>query len=432
MNFQFVGGCKMKGLRDDFFKTLKKKYTFENFKGDLNAGMIVAIMIIPQSMAYAMLAGLPPIIGLYSAIIPMAMYALMASSRHVSVGPVAIVSLLVFSGVSALETPGTDEYFFFVLLLSLLTGIIQVTMGWLRLGYLFMNLPHAVVSGFISSAAIIIGFSQLPHLLDIQISYGSNLFYSLIELSKIINEVNLPTLIISLSCMTLLIFFKNNYPRFPAQLLVVISSIGIVHYFNLASVGVSIVGEIPGGLPSFTVPAINEELVKMLFPTAFTIAIIGYVESMAMAKLIAEKESYNVNPNKEMVALGAANISSAFFSAYPVAGGVSRSAVNHQAGANSRLSSFITAFLVLLIVLFFSPLFYYLPKAALASIIIVVVYSLIDFTYMKEAFYENKATGMILLITFFSSLLFGIEKGFVIGLSIFIVLYLRKLFKLNI
>lgn len=422
----------MKQQKFSFFKASKINQKFANLKGDLNAGMIVAIMIIPQSMAYAMLAGLPPIFGLYSAIVPMVVYALMASSCHVSVGPVAIVSLLVFSGVSAFETPGTGEYFSLVLLLSLLTGMIQVMMGWLKLGHVFMNLPHSVVSGFISSAAIIIGFSQLPHLLDIQISSGRNIFYTFIEISKKFDEVNLPTLIISLSCMTLLIFLKNNYPRLPAQLIVVIGSLGIVHYFNLAGAGVSIVGEIPGGLPKLTIPDLNIELAKMLFPTAFTIAIIGYVESIAMAKLIAEKESYVVNPNKEMVALGAANISSAFFSAYPVAGGVSRSAVNHQAGANSRLASFITAVLVLLIVLFLSPLFYFLPQAALASIIIVAIYSLIDFKYVKEAFYENTATGMTLLITFFCSLLYGIEKGLVIGLSFFLVLYVCKLLNLNV
>ncbi|RKL67409.1 sodium-independent anion transporter [Salipaludibacillus neizhouensis] len=407
-------------------------YKLEDFKGDLNAGVIVAIMIIPQSMAYAMIAGLPPIIGLYSATIPMMIYALMASSRHVSVGPVAIVSLLVFSGASLIETPGTAEYFSLVLLLSFLSGIIQLAMGALKLGHLFMKLPHSVVSGFISSAAIIIGFSQLPHLLNIQIKSSSNLFSSLKELGTKLDEVNLPTLIISLSCITLLIFLRNNFPRFPAQLVVIVASICAVYYLNLSEQNVSIVGEIPSSLPSLTMPVLNLEMIKTLFPIACTIAVIGFVESIAMAKLIAEKEGYTVNPNREITALGSANIASAFFSGYPVAGGVSRSAVNHQAGAKSRMASVITACLVLLIILFLSPLFYFLPEAALASIIIVAVYSLIDFKYMKEAFLENRSTGMTLMITFLTSLLYGIEKGFLIGLCFFVLMYAGKVVKLNV
>ncbi|WP_416149912.1 SulP family inorganic anion transporter [Salipaludibacillus sp. HK11] len=422
----------MKKYRENDMNEPKGNDTLKDLKGDINAGVIVAIMIIPQSMGYAMIAGLPPIIGLYSATIPMMIYAFFASSRHVSVGPVAIVSILVLSGVSAVETPGTVEYFALVLLLAFMTGVIQVLMGWLNLGYLFMSIPHSIISGFISAAALIIGFSQFPYLLDVQTTNGSNLFNNFIELTKKIEDVNLPTLIISLCSMTLLIFCKNNFPRFPAQLFVIIGSIGAVFSFNLVGAGVSIVGEIPRGFPSITIPVLNVEAAKALLPIALTIAIIGYVESIAMAKLIAKKVGYKINPNEELVALGAANLSSAFFSGYPVAGGVSRSAVNHQAGANSRISSFITASLVLLIVLFLSPLFYYLPKAALASIIVVAISSLIDFKYMKEAFYENRTAGITLLITFFSSIIYGIEKGFVIGLSVVIIMYIVKLFKRNI
>ncbi len=412
------------------FKNLYQNHWLANYnkdflKSDFSAGLIVAIMLIPQSMAYSMLAGLPPVIGLYASTIPLLIYALLGSSRQLAVGPVAMVSLLVLSGVSTLAEPGSDEFIAYALLLSLMVGVIQLSMGLFRLGFIVNFLSHAVISGFTSAAALIIGFSQLKHLLGVSVE-GENVFVMLFNSLRRIGEVNWITFAIGIASILVLLFFKKKMPKFPAPLLVVVGSTLVVYFFNLEAHGVSIIREVPGGLPAFSIPGFSMESISALLPIALTISFVGFMESIAVAKTIASKEKYKVDSNQELTGLGAANIVGSFFSASPVTGGFSRTAVNYQAGAKSGLASIITALLILLTLLFFTDLFYYLPNAVLAAIIMVAVFGLIDVEEAKHLFQIKKSDGWVLVITFLATLLTSIEAGILIGAGVSLLLFIWR------
>ena len=401
-------------------------YKKSDLSGDMNAGLIVAIMLIPQGMAYAMLAGLPPVIGLYASTIPLIIYALFGTSRQLAVGPVAMVSLLVLAGVSMLAEPGTDEYISLVLLLMLMIGVIQFLLGVFKLGFIVNFLSHAVISGFTSAAAIIIGLSQLKQLIGVSLEADKNIFLILSETVRRAAEINPVTLAIGLGSILLLIAMKKYVKKIPGPLVVVVVSILAVYLFNLQALGVKIVGEVPSGLPSLSMPAFQLDALIALLPIALTISFIGYMESIAMAKAIAAKEKYKIDPNRELVGLGLANVGGSFFAGYPVTGGFSRSAVNYQAGARTPLATLITAFLIILTLLFFTGLFYYLPNAVLAAIIMVAVYSLIDFKEAKYLFKVNKVDGWTWMLTFLATLLIGIEQGIIIGAIFSLVVFIRR------
>ncbi|MFK8794340.1 SulP family inorganic anion transporter [Planococcus plakortidis] len=401
-------------------------YKKSDLSGDLNAGLIVAIMLIPQGMAYAMLAGLPPVIGLYASTIPLIIYALFGTSRQLAVGPVAMVSLLVLSGVSLLAEPGTDEYISLVLLLMLMIGVIQLLLGVFKLGFIVNFLSHAVISGFTSAAAIIIGLSQLKHLIGVSLEADKNVFLIVGETIRRAGEINPATLAIGLGSIILLILMKKYVKKIPGPLVVVVLSILAVYLFNLNGLGVKIVGEVPAGLPSLSLPAFQMDALIALLPIALTISFIGYMESIAMAKAIAAKEKYKIDPDRELVGLGLANVGGSFFVGYPVTGGFSRSAVNYQAGARTPLASIITALLIILTLLFFTGLFYYLPNAVLAAIIMVAVYSLIDAKELKYLFKVNKVDGLTWLLTFLATLLIGIEQGIIAGAIFSLLVFIRR------
>ncbi|WLR52016.1 solute carrier family 26 protein [Bacillus tianshenii] len=401
-------------------------YHMGYLKNDFTAGLIVAIMLIPQGMAYSMLAGLPPVIGLYASTIPLIIYALLGSSRQLAVGPVAMVSLLVFSGVSTLAEPGSAEFISYALLLSLMVGVIQLGMGLFRLGFIVNFLSHAVISGFTSAAALIIGLSQLKHLLGTDLEGGKNVFLIVADAFRKIGEINPVTLGIGVGSIAVLMLFKKILPRFPAPLLVVVGSTLFVYFLNLEERGVKIIREVPDGLPAFSLPGFNMDSVMALLPIALTISFVGFMESIAVAKTIASKEKYKVNSNQELTSLGAANIVGSFFSASPVTGGFSRTAVNYQAGAKSGLASIITAVLILLTLLFFTDLFYYLPNAVLAAIIMVAVFGLVDVKEAKHLFQIKQTDGWVLVITFFATLLTSIESGILIGAGVSLLLFIWR------
>ncbi|MBS3905976.1 MAG: hypothetical protein KGZ49_02960, partial [Syntrophaceae bacterium] len=363
-----------------------KGYKLSNLKSDLTAGTIVAIMLIPQGMAYAMLAGLPPVMGLYASTFPLILYALFGSSKHLAVGPVAMISLLVFTGVSLHAEPGSDQYIQLVLLLSLMVGVFQFLLGLLGAGFFINFVSHAVISGFSSAAAIIIGLSQLGHLLGIKLSVHHSVLQSLWEAIERIGGIHPITLGIGLASIVLHILLKRWAPRLPASLLVVAGSIMLTYLLRLDQSGVRIVGDIPQGLPGLIFPTMSLDSINLLLPASMTILFVGFMESISIAKLIAVKERYKINSNHELRGLGLANMAAALFSAYPVTGGFSRTAVNHQAGARTGLASMISAGLILLILLFLTPLFYYLPNAVLASIVVVAVSGLIDFKGVRHFF----------------------------------------------
>ncbi len=403
-----------------------RRYRRADLPGDLSAGLIVAVMLIPQGMAYAMLAGLPPVVGLYAATVPLAVYALFGSSRHLAVGPVALVSLLTLTGVSTLAEPGSGEFIALAALLALMVGVLQLGLGLLRAGFVVNFLSHAVISGFTSAAAVVIGLSQLGHLLGVELESTSSVFALLWDAARQISEVNPLTLAIGLSSIAALAVSRRVAPRFPAPLLVVVLGTLAVYVFGLHERGVGVVGDVPRGMPGLALPAFGLDSAASLLTIALTISFVGFMESIAVAKSIANREKYRVDANRELTGLGLANVAGSVFAAYPVTGGFSRTAVNYQAGARTPLASIVTAGLVLLTLLFFTPLFYYLPNAVLAAIVMVAVYGLVDYAEPARLFRVKKADGWTLLTTFAATLLIGIEQGILIGVGFSLALFIWR------
>lgn len=402
------------------------KYKKSWLKGDIEAGLTVGIMLIPQGIAYAMIAGLPPIYGLYTAMIPQMVYALFGTSRQLSVGPVAMDSLIVASGVAALAQIGTDKFIEFAILLALFMGILQVLFGVFKLGFLVNFLSKPVISGFTSAAALIIGFSQLTHILGVNLGRSNKLQDIVIDALKHLNEINVITLIIGVLSIVILLVFKKYLKKIPAALVVVVLGITSVKIFGLQDKGVSIIGNIPEGLPRFRLPSFDLQTIHDLFPIALTLSFIAFLEAISVSKAIETKRgNYKVLPNQELFALGMGNIIGSFFQTYPATGGFSRTAVNDQAKANTPLSAIIAALLVALTLLFLTPVFYNLPKAVLGAIIMVAVFGLLDFKVPKQLLAFSKRDLVILNITLLVTATIGIKEGIIIGvlLSLGMLIY---------
>lgn len=403
-----------------------RAYGKDDLKGDLNAGLTVGVMLIPQGMAYSILAGMPPIYGLYSAIVPLVIYALLGTSRQLAVGPVAMVSLLVAAGIGALEPASEAEYIQLCITLALMVGALQFAFGLFRLGFLVNFLSHPVISGFTTAAAIIIGLSQLKSLLGINLGNSKYIHEILLEAGSRIGETNIPTLLIGLFSIALIFLVRKWKKSFPGALLAVVLGILFTSLASGAAIGVKIIGDIPAGMPPLSLPSWDVNSIKMLFPTALTIALVGFMESIAVAKAIqARHRNYKVDANQELVALGMANVGGSFFSAIPTTGGFSRTAVNDQAGARTGMASMIAAGLILLTLLFLTPLFYNLPYAVLAAVIIVAVSSLIDIKEIRFLWKADRRDLAMLVITFFGTLSLGIEEGILLGvlLSLVYIIY---------
>ena len=403
----------------DWLPNYKKK----NLSGDLSAGITVGVMLIPQGMAYAMLAGLKPIYGLYAATVPLILYAILGTSRQLAVGPVAVVSLLIASGVGALAEIGSDNFLGMAILLSLMIGVFQLLMGIFKVGFIVNFLSHPVLSGFISAAAVYIAFSQVKHILGVSIPRGK-VHETVHNIYLKFGEINKYTLAVGLGGIATIIILKKINKRIPFPLIVVLLGMGIGYLIGLdaAPYNVSIVGAVPDGLPAFTVPTITYEAVTSLIPIALTIALIGFTESIAVAKSIQKKhKNYEIDASQELLALGIANIGASFFQAFPTMGGFARSAVNDQSGAKTNLAGIISATVVILTLLFLTPYFYYLPNAILASIIIVAVFGLIDFKEAKHLWKTDRRDFAMFMITAIATLTLGVEQGIIVGVGVSIV-----------
>lgn len=404
-----------------------KNYKKSWLKGDISAGLTVGVMLIPQGMAYAMLAGLPPIHGLYAVTLPLMVYAILGTSRQLAVGPVAMVSLLTASGVGAIAEIGTEAFLGLAIVLSLMVGVIQFALGFFRLGFLVNLLSHPVVSGFTSAAALIIGLSQLKHLLGIDLARSHHVHEIVLSAAERFGEVNWYTLAIGLVGIGLIIGVKKINKAIPGPLLAVTFGILAVVLIGLEGQGVKIVGTVPDGLPSLVLPTFTWEQVQALIPTAMTISLVGFMESIAVAKAVQKRHrDYEVVPNQELIALGAANLAGALVQAYPVTGGFSRTAVNDQAGAKTGLASIISALLIVLTLLFLTPLFYSLPKAILASVIMVAVFGLIDVKEAKHLWKVDRSDFWMLAITFIATLSLGIEQGIGVGVVLSIAVHIYR------
>lgn len=406
-------------------------YSSSDLKKDLIAGITVGIMLIPQGMAYALIAGLPPEYGLYASLVPLILYAVMGTSRHLAVGPVALVALLIAAAVAPLaETP--DQYIAYSILLALMIGVLQLLFGLLKLGFLVNLLSHPVLSGFISAAAIIIGMSQLHHLLGIQPVSGS-LHEILYGVAVQITSVHLLTLATGIGAILLILVAKKKLPSLPGPVLAVVAGILLIFLSGLDSKGVTIVGVIPAGLPSFSLPAPDMEIIRALFPMAVAISLVAYMEAIAVAKAIQQKaKTYQVDANQELIALGTANIGGAFFNAFPVTGSFSRSAVTYQSGGKTSLSSLFAAAVVALVLLFLTGIFFYLPSAVLAAVIIVSVFGLIEWHEFKRLWALGHYDRYLFLATFAGTLFIGIKEGILLGVTLSVVMLLYRSARPNV
>lgn len=400
-----------------------KSYNSKMLQGDLSAGLTVGVMLVPQGMAYSMLAGLPPIYGLYAATVPLILYAIFGTSRQLAVGPVAMVALLVLAGVGQIATPGSEEFIRLALLLSIMVGVFQLLLGLLRLGFLVNFLSHPVVSGFTSAAALIIGFSQLKSLTGVNIPSSNYVHEILFHFFNHISEVNLITLLLGIGSILIILILKRINKFIPGPLLVVVLGVLLVSLFSWNEQGVAIVGEVPAGLPSFGISPFNWADVRALIPVMLTISLVGFMESIAVAKALhARHKNYKLVPNKELIALGVANIGGGLFQSFPVVGGFSRSAVNDQAGAKSGMASLISAVLIIITLLFFTSLFYFLPKSVLAAIIMVAVFGLIDWKEAVHLWHVDKRDFTMLTATFVATLALGIEEGILFGVILSLIM----------
>ena len=392
-------------------------YKKEWFKGDLGAGLTVGIMLIPQGIAYAMIAGLPPIYGLYTAMIPQIVYAFFGTSRQLAVGPVAMDSLIVASGVAALAQIGSENFIEFAILLAFMMGFLQVVFGFFKLGFLVNFLSRPVISGFTSAAALIIGLNQLKHLLGVQITRDNRIHTLIFDAFQQIEAINWLTLIIGIVSILILIFFKRLTTKIPAALVVVVLGIVLVKIFHLEQYGVQILGEIPKGLPEFTIPRFEKGIIIELFPVALTLSFIAFLEAISVAKAIEVKHNdYKVSANQELIAIGLGNMVGSFFQTYPATGGLSRTAVNNQTGAKTPLAAIISGLIVGLTLLFLTPVFFYLPKAVLGAIIVVAVFGLLDFSMPKELLSYSKRELIILNTTLIVTATVGIKEGILTGI----------------
>ncbi len=392
-----------------------KGYKKSDFGGDLTAGLTVGVMLIPQGMAYAMLAGLPPIYGLYASTIPLFIYALLGTSRQLAVGPTALVALLVAAGVGPLAEAGSVEYIALAILLALMVGVIQLLMGIFRVGFIVNFLSHPVISGFTSAAAFIIAASQLKHLLGISIPRGK-FHETLIHVAHHFSDINWPTFVLGAVAITILFFIKKIKRRIPGPLIIVFLGILAVQLFQLTTSGVKVIGEVPGGLPTFGIPEISWGNIQALVPAALTISIIGFIESIAIAKVMQKKHKYyELDNNQELRALGLSNIVGVLFQSFPVTGGLSRTAVNDQSGSRSGLASIISGSVIILTLLFFTAYFHNLPKAVLSAIIMVAIFGLVDIKEAKHLWKTDKRDFTLFMITAISTIALGIEEGILIG-----------------
>ncbi|MQY42574.1 sulfate permease [Epibacterium sp. SM1969] len=418
-------------------------YDRQAFTSDGLAGLIVAIMLVPQGMAYALLAGLPAEVGLYASIVPLVFYGLLGSSRALAVGPVAIVSLMVASTLGEVVESGTSGYLAGAVMLAFLSGAILLGMGLARVGFLVNFLSHPVISGFSSAAALIIGFSQLKHLLGFNIPRSHLITETIAHAISDINQLNLVTFGIALGSLVILLLFKSRVSPMLQRLgapkgladalgksgpLVAVGTTTVLVWIMGLNVsnGVKIVADIPSGLPALALPVWDLELIRELLPAATLISVVGFLESVSVAKSLASKRRQKIDANQELIALGAANLGAAFTGGYPVTGGFSRSLVNFTAGAVTPFASIITAGLIAVTVVFFTPMLYFLPKATLAAIIVVAVANLIDIRTLREAWAYNKADAVSLIATFFAVLSLGIELGIIAGAGLSIALYLWR------
>ena len=418
-----------------------RRYNRAAFSNDLIAAVIVTIMLIPQSLAYALLAGLPPEAGIYASIAPIILYAIFGTSRALAVGPVAVVSLLTASAIGQVAEQGTAGYAVAALTLAFLSGGFLILLGVLRLGFLANFLSHPVIAGFITASGILIATSQVKHILGVS-AHGHTLPQMLSSIATHLDEINWITVIIGVSATAFLFWVRKNLkptlrrlgtPGLLADILTkagpvaaVVTTTVAVWGLGLADQGVKIVGAVPQSLPPLTMPGLTPELVQALLMPAILISVIGFVESVSVAQTLAAKKRQRIDPDQELIGLGAANIGAAFTGGYPVTGGFARSVVNFDAGAETPAAGAFTAVGLAIAAVSLTPLVYFLPNATLAATIIVAVLSLVDMSILQKTWGYARADFIAVAMTILLTLGLGVEVGVASGVTISVLLHLYK------
>ena len=403
----------------------------ETFKADLIAGITVSLLAIPQSLAYAQLAGLPAYYGLYAALIPTIIGAMFGSSGVLSTGPVAMTSLLTAASIAPLALRGSEQFVSFAILLALLSGVLQIAFGLLRMGALLNFLSYPVLMGFINAAAIIIGLSQLPTLLGISVAQSNHLLTDTWHVIASIDSLHELSLAFGLVAMLSLFAFRKYAPRLPGALLTVAVLTVASYFIGYENMGGRVVGEIPAGLPHFAAPPLDWHATIALLPAAFVIALISFMEAMSSCKIIAIKTRTAWDDNQELIGQGLAKVAAAFSQSMPVSGSFSRSVLNLSANAKTGISSLVSAAFVLLTLLFFTSLLHHLPKPVLAAIIITALLNLVDYKSITRSWRARRDDGIAAVITFVSTLAFApnIQVGILTGIMLSLALLLYRMMR---
>ena len=418
-----------------------RTYNQLTFTNDLVAAVIVTVMLIPQSLAYALLAGLPPEMGLYASILPIVLYAIFGTSRVLAVGPVAVVSLLTAAAVGKIAIPGTPEYIAAAITLAFMSGIILLGLGLFRLGFLANFLSHPVITGFVTASGIIIAASQMKHIFGVSAD-GHNILEIATSLRESIIELNWITLLIgSLTTVFLLWVRKGFLPLLlklglnqrasdifakAGPIIAIVATTLIAWSFSLTERGVKVVGEVPQGLPPISLPSFSMDIWTSLIGSAILMSLIGFIESISIARTLAATKRQRIDPDQELIGLGAANVGAAFTSGFPVTGGFSRSVVNYDAGAETPAAGAFTAIGLGVASIFLTTLIFYLPKATLAATIIVAVLALVDFSILKKTWIYSKADFAAVAATMSVTLIMGVELGVIAGVLISILSHVYK------
>lgn len=418
-----------------------RTYGGDTLTSDLLAAVIVTIMLVPQSLAYAMLAGLPPEVGLYASILPLVAYALFGTSRTLAVGPVAVVSLMTAVAVGKIAEQGSAGYLVAAASLALMSGLMLVAMGLMRLGFLASFLSHPVIAGFITASGMLIAAGQVRHILGVG-GGGHTLAEIVASLVGQLSSVNLPTLIIGIGSLAFLFWVRRGFkpllmrlglPARPAELvsktgpvLAVAATTLAAWGLDLGSHGVALVGAVPAGLPPLALPSFSMDLWTSLAGSALLISIIGFVESVSVAQTLAAKRRQRIDPDQELIGLGASNLAAGLSSGYPVTGGFARSVVNFDAGATTPAAGAFTAVGLALATLFLTPLLAYLPQATLAATIIVAVLSLVDFSVVRRSWVYAKADFAAVVVTILATLFIGVEVGVSAGVALSVLIHLYR------
>ena len=400
--------------------------TIETIKADFFAGLTGAIIVLPQSVAFATIAGMPPEYGLYAAMVVPIIAALFGSSFHLVSGPTTAISIVVFAAVSKYAAPGSEEFVALALTLTFLTGVYQLVFGLAKFGLLVNFVSHNVVIGFTAGAALLIASSQIPYILGIHIPRGEGFINTWIDLYSGVGEFNIYLLIVGLGTLVSAIIIKLIRPKFPYLLIGMFVGGFLAFYLSSFTDSIETVGVMPAYFPPLSSPNFSLSSLKSLAPEAFAIALLGLIEASSIGRSIATKSNQRINPSQEFIGQGTSNIVGSFFSGYASSGSFTRTGVNFESGARTPLSAILAALFLMVIVLLVGPLISYLPYAAMAGIILIVAYNLIDFQSIKKTFTYSKSESVIFTATFLSTLLFELEFAIYLGVLLSLMLFIAK------